>query len=350
MKNFVGVRMVKANSMDLSLFQFDYDMTFAAFFMNADRTIYGRYGTRSEYKLAAKEISLPGFKKALEGALKLHGGYPGNRRSLRAKTGPAPRHRIPEQFPTLRNFKRSLDYKGNVFKSCIHCHQVLDAQRDLLRSEKKPFPDNVLFPYPMPKVVGMVLDPQEEAKVSRVLPDSPAAKAGVRVGDEFEKLDGQPIISIADVQWVLHNAKSPATLKAEVLRGGKPVRLKLSLPEGWRRGTDLSWRATTWEMNRLVGGSLKWVNVSDADRKKLGLKPGATAIRVDFVGWWGPFQAGKRAGFKKGDVMVSFDGQRNLKTVSEFYEYAVNKTTRGKDVEVEILRGGKKMSLKIPMQ
>ena len=41
MSQFVGVRMVKVNSMDLSLFQFDYDMTFAVFFMNADKKVYG---------------------------------------------------------------------------------------------------------------------------------------------------------------------------------------------------------------------------------------------------------------------------------------------------------------------
>jgi hypothetical protein len=47
MKQFVCVRIVQANALDLALFQFDFDLTFAAFFMNADKTIYGRYGTRS---------------------------------------------------------------------------------------------------------------------------------------------------------------------------------------------------------------------------------------------------------------------------------------------------------------
>ena len=50
MDEFVCVRLVQANALDLTLFQFDYDLTFAVFFMNTDRTIYGRYGTRSERK------------------------------------------------------------------------------------------------------------------------------------------------------------------------------------------------------------------------------------------------------------------------------------------------------------
>ncbi|HEX2473349.1 MAG TPA: thioredoxin family protein, partial [Lacipirellulaceae bacterium] len=44
---YVCVRVVQANGMDLQLFQFDYDQSFAAFIMNGDKSIYGRYGTRS---------------------------------------------------------------------------------------------------------------------------------------------------------------------------------------------------------------------------------------------------------------------------------------------------------------
>lgn len=346
----MGVRMVKVNSIDLSIFQFDYDMTFAAFFMNADKTIYGRYGTRSEYKLAAKEMSLPGFGKALEGALKIHRDYPANTLALRAKTGPRLKQRIPEDFPTLRKYRPDLDYQGKVLQSCIHCHQVLDAKRDLLRAQRKPVADNDLFPYPQPEIIGLAMDPLEKARVKRVGPGSSAAKAGMRAGDEIETLDGQPIISIADIQWVLHHAKSPAVLKANVRRGGRSVSVSVSLPTGWRRQGDIRWRATTWEMNRLVGGSLKWADLTSPERKKLGLAPHATAIRVDYVGWWGPYQAGKRAGFLKDDVMISFDGQRKLKTVNEFYAYAMNKTTKGKKVAVQILRNGKQMTLQLPMQ
>ena len=68
MDKFVCVRMVQGNGMDLTLFQFDYDLTFAAFFMNADRTIYGRFGSRSNQKDPAKDISMEGFGKATANA------------------------------------------------------------------------------------------------------------------------------------------------------------------------------------------------------------------------------------------------------------------------------------------
>ena len=48
MDQFVCVRLVQANTIDLTRFQFDFDLTFAAFFLNADLTIYGRFGSRSD--------------------------------------------------------------------------------------------------------------------------------------------------------------------------------------------------------------------------------------------------------------------------------------------------------------
>ncbi len=64
MDRFVCVRIIQANGMDLSQFQFDFDLTFAAFFMNADKTLYGRFGTRSDKK-AMRDISIEGLGEAL---------------------------------------------------------------------------------------------------------------------------------------------------------------------------------------------------------------------------------------------------------------------------------------------
>ena len=41
MRHFVRARLIQCNSLALDLFQFEYDLTFAAFFLNADKTIYG---------------------------------------------------------------------------------------------------------------------------------------------------------------------------------------------------------------------------------------------------------------------------------------------------------------------
>src|SRR5438874_10999983 len=69
LEKFVRVRLISANGLDLSLFQFDTDQSFAVFLMNADRTIYGRFGTRSDQRSWTDDVSISGLARALEGAL-----------------------------------------------------------------------------------------------------------------------------------------------------------------------------------------------------------------------------------------------------------------------------------------
>src|SRR2546428_4233561 len=139
MDKFVCVRLVQANDLDLTLFQFDYDLTFAAFFMNADRTIYGRFGLRSDLKNAEKDISLEGFRNALAAALELHKAYPKNKSILAAKQALPVAKKRPEEYPSLAGkYKPTLDYEGKVAASCMHCHQVREAERLSYRAASKP--------------------------------------------------------------------------------------------------------------------------------------------------------------------------------------------------------------------
>ena len=354
MKKFIRVRMVQANAMDLSLFQFDFDLTFAAFFLNSDRTIYGRFGTRSSAKDAMHDISLEGFHKALAAALKLHERYPANRASLRGKSGPkgpALRFTAPEQYPSLRRFQPTIDFAGKVSRSCIHCHMVRAAERKELRAARKPIPDKVLYPWPMPDVLGLTLDPQEKAKVSRVARGSAAEKAGFRPSDEILILAGQPIISIADVQWVLHNTDGPAKLEATVRRGWwRKVKISLSLPAGWRRQSDISWRTSTWDLRRMATGGLVLEALPAAERRNRGLAAERLALRVKHVGQYGAHAAGKRAGFKRGDIIVVFDGQTDRMTETDLLAHVLQKRPRGTRIPVTVLRASKRVELKLPTQ
>src|SRR5262245_27857303 len=58
---FVCVRIVQGNGMDLKQFQFDYDQSFHAILMNADKVIYGRFGTRSA-RPEDEDMTLSGFR------------------------------------------------------------------------------------------------------------------------------------------------------------------------------------------------------------------------------------------------------------------------------------------------
>jgi len=351
LEKFVRVRVISANGLDLSLFQFDTDQSFAVFLLNADGTIYGRYGTRSDQMHWADDVSLDGLAKALEGALALHKDYPNNKTALAAKKGPAPDFAAPEQFPLLKaKYGSQLNYEGNVAQSCIHCHQIGDAQRQFHREKKGALPEQVLFPYPHPKALGLILDPKERATVLRVDEGSSAAKAGFRAGDVIEKLSGQPLLSLADVQWVLHYVSPDGgSVKASVVRDGKPTEIAIELPKGWRQRDDIAWRASSWELRRIGMGGLFLKNVSPELRAERKLPAEGMALRVEHVGQYAPHNRAQQAGFVKNDVLVSFDGRTDLARETDLLIYALNQVKPGTLIAVEILREGKKSTLNLPV-
>jgi hypothetical protein len=348
---FVCVRVVHANGMDLSLFQFDYDQSWAAFFLNANMTIYGRYGTRSHQTESDDDVSLEGFGKALAAALEVHREYPRNKEMLKGKRGSESAVKVPEELPALRGkYKSKLDYEGQVVQSCIHCHQVGEALRGEYRSAAKPIPDSILYPYPNPKVLGLTLDPKERAKVTEVARESCGKRAGFQEGDAIVKLSGQLILSTADIQWVLHNTAESATLDVEVERDGKTIPLKLTLEKGWRKRDNISWRATSWELRRMVTGGLVLDDLSDSDRRSAGLSESALALRIKHVGQYGEHAAGKKAGFNKDDILVAVDGRSNRMTEGDLMAYLLNAKRAGDRVPMTVQRGRERIELNLPMQ
>jgi S1-C subfamily serine protease len=259
----------------------------------------------------------------------------------------------PEQLPSLTSYKAELDYDGQVVRSCIHCHMIRDAERKQVRAAGEPLSDELLYPYPNPKVLGLVLDPKQKAVVAEVVPGSQAAKDGFRAGDEIVTLAGQPLLSIADVQWVLHTApaptqESPTQLPAEVVRNGQKQSLSLTLASRWRKH-DISWRPTTWELRRMAGGMLL-EDMPDEERKSLGLASGTMALRAKHVGQYGEHAVAKRAGFLKDDLVLAIDGASDRWTETDFLEQVTQHKKPGDSMTFKIRRGKKTLELSFKLQ
>ncbi|MBL8853305.1 MAG: thioredoxin family protein [Planctomycetaceae bacterium] len=352
LEQFICARQVATNGLDLSLFQFDTDQSWAMFLFNADGTIYGRFGTRSHRTEWNGDVSLPGMAEALIGALELHSNYPANKAALAGKRGQPVEFAAPEKFPSLAGkFTDSLDYSGNVVKSCIHCHQIGDAQRDLYISRGQPFPEEVLFPYPHPKSIGLILDSEARAKVLQVEENSWAARAGFLAGDSINQMAGQPLVSIADVQWVLHNVPaSGGQVVVDVTRNRQPVQLTLELPAGWRRAGDLSWRSSSWGLRRIATGGLLLKPLDEPSRRERKLGDQQMALRVDHVGQYDAHAAGKNAGFQQHDILVQVDGRRDLMTEAAVFYHLTSTRKAGEKVDVTVMRGDQKIELQLPIQ
>jgi serine protease Do len=344
--NFIRVRIINANTLDLTKFQMDTDLSFSTMFFNGDGTVYGRFGSWMHQK-NSKETDTSSFKAALESTLALHAGYPANKAQLKGKQPGETPFKSAIEIPMLAaKYKTVLDWEGKVVGSCVHCHMIGDAYRTWYRDAKKPIPEEWLFPFPSPETVGLTLDPRTAGTIQSVKPDSAAAKAGLKSGDVIRSLNGQPLISGADVSWALHRTTGAGKLDVELASGSA----SMELAADWKEGTDSSQRAGAWPMRGMATGGLVLIALDEETRKARGLSADKLGLFVKGVGMFGKHAAAKRAGFQKDDIVVEVDGQSAAMTESQLHAYLLRNHFPGEQVEVKVLRGQETKMLKLPMQ
>ena len=179
--------------------------------------------------------------------------------------------------------------------------------------------------------------------------DSPAARAGLKAGDQLDRLDGQRVLSHMDVSWVLERtAKKGADLPLRVIRNGKARDTILKLADGWRRGTPLqfAWRPSKWRLQPRPGFGGR--DLGEKEKRALGLAPDAFAFKVGYVVTWGPMprygRKARQAGIRKGDVVVRV-GDAELTGSQHFHAWWRLTRKPGETVEIETMRGGKRRTL-----
>lgn len=347
---FVCVRLINANAIDLARFQFDYDLSFSTLFFNADGTLYGRYGSWT-HQADPEARETIGYRRALEAALETHRGYPANRAGLERKQGGSTPFRTPVEIPALAGrYGRELNWGGEVVKSCVHCHQVGEAFRAYYRDRGEKVPLERIYPMPAPETIGLSLAPDHVARVTSVVPDSPAARAGFRPGDDVAALNEQNLISVADFAWALHQAPEAAKLPAVVRRGGVETALALELPPGWRIRTDISKRVGTWSMRAMALGGLVLTNLGAEEAARRGLPADGMALLIKGMGQFNKHGAAKKAGFLKDDVVVRVGEFGARMGEGELIGRILQSTRPGGSLDVEVLRGAERVRLSLPMQ
>lgn len=348
---FVCVRIPQANGLDLSQFQFDYDMSFAVMYLHHDGTLLGRFGTRTGRENEKDDMHLLGFAESMTRALELSANIEQHRSALAGKLGQPSAIKAPEEYPMLKGkYTDKLNYDGKVVQSCIHCHQVREAQRMLARSEKTAMPDALVFPWPGPSIVGLKMNPQTATTVEQVAAGSIAATAQLQPGDRLTSFNGQPLVSVADMQWVWQQMGDGGTIAVEAVRAGKPMKATMTLPAGWRQRNDISWRATTWDLRRMVFGGIYLLPLTDDERQQAGLPADKLGLRAQHVGEYGDHARAKQAGIRKNDIIVGYDGRTAAATESDLIAYGLQHKRPGDTVSIDVLREGKRMSMNIVLQ
>ena len=84
--------------------------------------------------------------------------------------------------------------------------------------------------------------------VVRVLPNSPAAVAGIRSGDVIQSINNQPVTKTEQVQQIVEKASVGSQVRLQIQRNGKTAQVSVRLAnlppqrEGWLSGVLYSLR------------------------------------------------------------------------------------------------------------
>lgn len=339
-EKFVSVRQIEMKGVDLSLFQFDHDLNWAAMFINADGTVYARYGTQSAAGADAYN-SVEGLLATMERVLKLHAEYPANKTALAEKRG----DRTITSALDLPGLQNPAKYREETTRAnCIHCHNVHDAEHADAYANGT-FSKDLLWRYPLPDNLGLIIDPKSGIRIERVVTDSPAAKAGIEPGEDILRMNGQPITSIADIQWVLHPLKPAGdTVTVETSRTGKH---ELALAAGWKE-YDISWRGSIFSLSPKLR---VWPPILAYEKRKaLGLSDEQTALEVRYIG--DQYPGGKAAadsGLRVGDIIVELESKPITINSEQLHAHVKLNYKVGDAVPIAVLRDGKRIPLQIKL-
>ena len=326
-------------SVDIANLRFDFDLTFAALLMNADGTIYHRFGGRNS-KNALVWTSMPTLVQLMTDTLVEHAAYQKNPRPPKLR----PKRTIAD-IPLFakRDAKKRVD--------CVHCHNVHDFEREQARQDGT-WKRSDLWVWPSPERVGLELDTRDQALVRSVAEASPAAKSGIAAGDRLVSIGTQRVRTVHDVQSVLERIPfRGGRVQVTARRGGEARKHVLELGSGWRRGTPktYAWRPYKWGLQPAHG--FGGPALSERDKKKLGISPQTFAFRVQYLVTWGPrAKRGRnaaRAGIRPKDVIVSFGGRSDFVSMDHLHAWVRLEKKVGDVLEVELLRAGERRTVKL---
>ena len=172
------------------------------------------------------------------------------------------------------------------------------------------------------------LDSADGALVADIMPESPAAKAGMEVGDVIVEFDGHAVKESTELPMIVARTPIGKSVDVEVVRRGKHKRLSVEVDE--LREEEVA--AATGDQSEQFGLSVQ--NLTPEIAESLGLDPETKGVVVAGVE---PGSVAEDAGLQRGDVILEV----NRKTVESLADYrkAITGTEKGKSVLFLVRRG-----------
>jgi serine protease Do len=194
--------------------------------------------------------------------------------------------------------------------------------------------------------LGVFIGPTEEnaahqgAAVSRVTPDSPAARAGLQEGDVITRVDGRQVDDPQTLLNVLAQHKPGDKLKFQVQRDGKEKSLDVTLGTrpAERAGEGLPGSRPPRERPTAFLGvqAVPMEELTPRLKERLGISAEHGLVVMEVL----PDSPAAKAGLRHGDVITGVNGlvTNNLTQ----FRAATASTGPGKKVRLDVLRGKEK--------
>ncbi|MES2027733.1 MAG: DegQ family serine endoprotease [Pseudomonadota bacterium] len=171
------------------------------------------------------------------------------------------------------------------------------------------------------------------ALVVNVTPNSPAAKAGLKVSDLVTAIDGQTVEDPNAFEYRFATRPLGGTAQLDAQRGGKPVKLTVALEAAPDTGRD---EITLTARSPFQGA--KVANISPAVADELRLDSGTEGVVITELT---DTATAASVGFQKGDLIVAVNGIKIGKTSD------LDKVTRdgARLWRIVVVRGGQQINV-----
>ncbi|MGA9393176.1 MAG: PDZ domain-containing protein, partial [Candidatus Sulfotelmatobacter sp.] len=177
------------------------------------------------------------------------------------------------------------------------------------------------------------VDNNEGAVVTQVEPDSPAAKAGLKVGDVITELDGQKVSDASGLQIEVGQKHPGTSISLDVLRDGKTVSVPVTLEAMGSR--DHSGQEAASNDNGKPRWGIGLTDMTPELREQLQASNDVHGAVVEKVQ---PGSAADDAGLQRGDVIVEVN--RHPVQNADDVQKALSAVPKGQDALVLVWSNG----------
>jgi serine protease Do len=219
------------------------------------------------------------------------------------------------------------------------------------------------------KAKELKLPAERGVLVGKIIPDSPAAKAGLKENDVVTEINGQRVEGAAQFRRMVHEIPAGRSIQLTVWRDGRSQTISATLGKSEERRQSMKMIAPSAGAFAFRGPdmpeipeipSMEWNGVFLGGQPRLGIDaedlsgqlgaffgaPEGEGILVREVNSGSPAE---KAGLKAGDVITSLDGDR-IRSIGELRErLSAKRDDKDKTVKLGVLRNKSALSLTVEL-